>query len=116
MKPNLILRAEGLALLLVSLAAYSINQPGWGIFALLFLAPDLGILGYLGGPKAGAWAYNALHTTILPLMWGLWIWKSGHPADFWMPALWLSHIGFDRLMGYGLKHGDDFKHTHLQAD
>jgi hypothetical protein len=28
-------------------------------------------------------------------------------------AVWLAHIGFDRLAGYGLKYPDDLRHTHL---
>ena len=27
--------------------------------------------------------------------------------------IWLAHIGFDRLLGYGLKYPDAFKDTHL---
>jgi hypothetical protein len=27
--------------------------------------------------------------------------------------IWIAHIGFDRLMGYGLKIGPGFKDTHL---
>ena len=40
---------------------------GAWIYAILFLAPDLSVLAYLGGPKLGALVYNALHTTIFPL-------------------------------------------------
>ena len=27
--------------------------------------------------------------------------------------IWIAHIGFDRLAGYGLKYGSGFGHTHL---
>jgi hypothetical protein len=27
--------------------------------------------------------------------------------------IWAAHIGFDRLVGYGLKYGTGFKETHL---
>jgi hypothetical protein len=27
--------------------------------------------------------------------------------------VWLAHIGADRLLGHGLKYGDNFQHTHL---
>ena len=27
--------------------------------------------------------------------------------------IWLVHIGFDRALGYGLKHGSSFADTHL---
>ena len=29
------------------------------------------------------------------------------------PLIWLAHIGFDRALGYGLKHPSAFQHTHL---
>jgi len=28
--------------------------------------------------------------------------------------IWLAHIGFDRMLGYGLKYVTFFKDTHLQ--
>ena len=28
--------------------------------------------------------------------------------------VWLAHIGFDRVLGYGLKYPEGFKETHLQ--
>lgn len=39
----------GLALFLFSHLEY-----GWGIYALLFLAPDLSMIGYLPSPRLGA--------------------------------------------------------------
>jgi hypothetical protein len=34
----------------------------WPVGALFFLAPDLAMLAYLDGPRAGAIAYNLAHT------------------------------------------------------
>jgi len=28
--------------------------------------------------------------------------------------IWISHIGFDRMLGYGLKYPTQFRDTHLQ--
>jgi hypothetical protein len=28
-------------------------------------------------------------------------------------AIWAAHVGFDRLLGYGLKYGTSFGDTHL---
>jgi hypothetical protein len=64
--PNLVLRAEGLALLAVASVAYAQIGASWGLFALLFLVPDIFMLGYLRGSRAGALVYNLGHTTILP--------------------------------------------------
>ena len=40
----------------------------WPVFALLFLAPDLSMLAYLAGPRAGAIGYNLAHTYAVPLL------------------------------------------------
>ncbi len=61
------LRLEGFATLLAAALFYQWFNLPWGWFALLFLAPDLAMLGYLAGSKAGALAYNLAHTYILAL-------------------------------------------------
>ena len=62
--PRLILRLEGFCLLAGSLWAFQVQHAGWALFAVLFFAPDLSMLGYLVNPRIGAVAYNAVHTTI----------------------------------------------------
>jgi hypothetical protein len=32
-----------------------------------------------------------------------------------LALIWVAHIGFDRLLGYGLKYASAFGHTHLGA-
>ena len=81
----------------------------WPIFFLCFLLPDLSFLGYLLGPKVGAWSYNALHTTVLPVL----IAALGGPVTWPYTLIWLAHIGFDRALGYGLKYSSAFGDTHL---
>jgi hypothetical protein len=39
----------------------------WWLAGLLFLVPDLSFAAYLAGSRTGAYAYNALHTTLGPL-------------------------------------------------
>jgi hypothetical protein len=39
-------------------------------------------------------------------------WQHG-PLILALGLVWLAHVGFDRLLGYGLKYGDNFQHTHL---
>ncbi|UPY38141.1 DUF4260 family protein [Sediminicoccus sp. KRV36] len=106
----LLLRLEGLALFLASLAAMAWLGGGWWLFLALWLVPDLSMLGYLAGPRVGAIAYNTAHMTIGPLVLGLvalWLPEAAVPA-----LAWASHVGGDRAMGYGLKRGD-FHDTHL---
>jgi hypothetical protein len=112
--PRFLLRAEGLAIVVAALALYFHAGHGWLLLVLLVLAPDLSMLGYLGGPRTGAIAYDAVHTTVLPLALGV----AGVLTDVelarQLALIWLVHIGVDRLVGYGLKYPTAFKDTHLQ--
>jgi hypothetical protein len=112
-KPLALLRIEAIALLAASLVLYQDRGAGWLIFAILFLVPDLTMVGYLAGPRLGAAAYNAAHTTVLPLAAltaGLVLERQTLTG---VGLIWLAHIGMDRTLGYGLKFPTRFKATHL---
>lgn len=111
--PRLVLRAEGAALLAAAAFLYGQTAVSWWLFALLFLAPDLSFLGYLGGPRVGAVVYNAAHTLIGPLALALAGLLLPAPGLTAVALIWIAHIGFDRLLGYGLKYGAGFGYTHL---
>ena len=109
---KIILRLEGVALLGAATAIYARMGGDWRLFAILFLAPDLSFLGYAAGPRAGAFAYNLLHSTIGPVV------LAGAALLWNLPLLgialiWAAHIGADRGLGYGLKYARGFSHTHL---
>jgi hypothetical protein len=112
--PPLLLRLEGLAVLAAALVLYFHEDFGWVLLVALFLAPDVSFAGYLLGPRAGAVAYDTLHTEVLPLALG----ALGIVADVTtatqVALIWLAHIGGDRLLGYGLKYPTRFGDTHLQ--
>ena len=110
-----ILRLEGAAALTAALAAYAHWGPGWGVFALLFLVPDLSMLGYLAGPRVGAAAYNAGHSSLGPAILAAAGLMAPAPLATAAALVWVVHIGFDRLLGYGLKYPTAFGHTHLGA-
>src|SRR5258708_27793148 len=61
-----LLRMEGLVLFCATTLFYLVSGASWGLYAVLFLAPDLSFLAYLAGPRLGAIVYNALHLTIGP--------------------------------------------------
>ena len=107
------LRAEGLAALAAACTLYAGTGRGWGLFALLFLAPDLSFVGYLAGHRVGAAAYNALHSYVGPLALGVVGYAVRQPALLPFAYVWAAHIGFDRLVGYGLKYPSAFGDTHL---
>jgi len=113
--PNLILRLEAAAVMAASLAAYAKLGEGWLLFAVLFLVPDLSMLGYLGGRKLGAAAYNAAHSYLGPAALGAAGLLQSQPLLVAVALIWIAHIGFDRVLGYGLKYTSAFGHTHLGA-
>lgn len=112
--PRVLLHLEGAALLVATLVVYYAQGWGWGWFFLLLLAPDLSFVAYLVNTRVGAWVYNVVHLTMLPLaLFGL-----GAVADSGIAQqvaiVWLAHIFMDRMVGYGFKYPTAFKDTHLQ--
>jgi len=108
-----LLRSEGLLLLIAAGGLYESIAVGWGLFALLFLVPDLSFAGYLLGPRVGALAYNMMHSTVGPLALAAVGAALHHHLVLALALIWLAHIGFDRALCYGLKHAQGFSFTHL---
>lgn len=107
------LRLEGLAVLIASIAGYTELGAGWGAFAMLFLVPDLSFLGYLAGARTGAAVYNLAHSYIGPVALLALGAVAGMPVALATGLIWCAHIGFDRMLGYGLKYACGFATTHL---
>lgn len=106
-------RLEGLLLLVAAIWIFAETGDTWWLFGLLLLAPDLSMLGYIRSPAMGATTYNLGHTLLGPavlLAWGV---VADSSLMVGLGAVWLAHIGLDRLAGYGMKHPDSFHHTHL---
>jgi hypothetical protein len=112
---SLILRLEGAAILLAASVAYAQISADWTMFAVLFLVPDISMVGYLAGRRIGAAVYNVGHTTLGPILSIALGWYFGVDVVVSLGLIWLAHIGFDRAIGYGLKYADRFTHTHLGA-
>ena len=114
-KPAVLLRVEGIAILVVILLLYGHIHARWTLFAILFLAPDLSFLGYLLSTRAGTSLYNLAHTETTPgLLLAAWVLTS-RPTLLPLALIWMAHIAFDRLLGYGLKYPTHFKDTHMQV-
>ncbi|WP_263415297.1 DUF4260 domain-containing protein [Terriglobus albidus] len=113
-RPRVLLHLEGAAVLAVALFCYQQVHASWLLFGLLFLVPDLSMIGFAAGPRAGAAAYNLAHTEVLPVLLGIAAAWAHHSRALSIALIWVSHIGFDRLLGYGLKYPTHFKDTHLQ--
>lgn len=111
--PKYLLRAEGLVVLALVVVLFWRGAYSWVLFAVLFLVPDISMLGYLINPRIGATCYNAVHSYIGAVLIAL----IGLVADIRIcvaiSLIWTAHIGFDRLLGYGLKYPTAFADTHL---
>lgn len=108
-----LLRWEGVALLIGMTLFYWVSGGSWLLYAVVFFLPDLSFLAYLAGPRIGAGVYNAVHATIAPLLLTLGGLLTAEPIAGLIAMIWLAHIGFDRLLGYGLKYETGFNFTHL---
>lgn len=97
----------------ISAVLYARTGASWWLFAALWLAPDLSMLGYVAGPCRGARVYNAVHAYVAPA--ALALCSLLLHADSLLPfaLIWANHIGVDRALGYGLKYANGFKSTHL---
>ena len=108
-----LLRLEGLLVLGVAVAVFHALGGGWLMFAVLFLVPDLSMLGYLAGPRIGAACYKAGHSYLGPALLGAAGLYMSAPLIQQIAAIWVAHVGFDRALGYGLKYAEGFGFTHL---
>ena len=110
---RVLLRLEGLALFAGMTLLYAIWGGSWWVYAVLFLVPDVSFLGYLAGPRAGSFIYNAAHSYMAPMALMTTGFGLGSPLTLSIAMIWLAHIGFDRALGYGLKYATGFGFTHL---
>ncbi|MEW5321548.1 DUF4260 domain-containing protein [Geobacillus thermoleovorans] len=110
---KILLRLEGVAILLLSLYFYFYNQFSWLLFFVLLLAPDISMIGYLFNNKVGAVLYNLFHTYSLPIGVVILGVLLSNEVVLEIGLIWSAHIGMDRMIGYGLKYPTHFKDTHL---
>lgn len=116
MDPRTLLRIEGAAILGFALGGYFILEGPFWLLIVLALAPDISMVGYLGGARIGAWSYNLFHTYALPLALGAIGFWGQYRLALLVALVWVGHIGADRLLGYGLKFESGFNRTHLSAE
>ena len=107
------LRLEGAAAFAAGLALYGWLGGPWLLAIPFLLLPDLSAVGYLRGPRLGAFTYNLVHNWAI----GLGVLGLGVAADstplLIAGAVLVAHTGMDRAVGYGLKLSTSFHDTHL---
>jgi hypothetical protein len=107
------LRAEGVATFAAGLAGFLWLGLPWYAFALLLLAPDISVVGYLRGPRVGAVVYNLVHDLATgAALAGIGLALGSVPIAA-AGAILVAHSGMDRMAGYGLKLPTSFQDTHL---
>jgi hypothetical protein len=108
------LRVEGLVTCLGSLIMAIWLQTPWWLILVGFFAADITLLAYKVNTMVGAKWYNASHTLSIPvplLMVGI---IFNVPWLNFIALIWMSHIGYDRMKGFGLKYPHDFNDGFLQ--
>ncbi len=107
------LRAEGAATFAAGLAGFLWLGLPWYAFALLLLVPDASAIGYLRGPRIGAFVYNLIHDLATGVaIAGIGLALGSVPIAA-VGAILVAHSGMDRMAGYGLKLPTSFQDTHL---
>lgn len=110
-----LLKAEQATQLAICIAAlyYQPIQLSWYWWPILFLLPDVSMVGYFINTRVGAICYNIAHHKAvagLCIAFGFYL----HVPVLLLTGLILyAHSSFDRVLGYGLKYPDSFQHTHL---
>jgi hypothetical protein len=108
------LHAEGVAAFVAGTLLYFQGGGDGLLFLPLLLVPDVGLLGYLRGSRAGALTYNLVHNWAIGLaVLGAGLALPSNPLVL-AGAILIAHVGMDRAVGYGLKYAGGAKITHLQ--
>jgi hypothetical protein len=108
-----ILKIEEAALFIASLVAFPYLDLSWWWFVGCILVPDVSMLGYLAGPKAGALSYNLFHHKGVAVLIGVGgILIASSTLEF-IGLILFAHASMDRMLGYGLKYEEGFRFTHL---
>lgn len=111
--PKLVLRLEGLTVFALSIWLFGVQGEQWWLYPVLLLVPDVFMLGYLRNTKLGSISYNVGHAYPLAAILIAGGFVFGSSLSVALGAIWFGHIGCYRMLGYGLKYGTSFKHTHL---
>lgn len=107
------LKLEELGMMLLGIYGLVYFDCAWWYYLLMFIGPDIAMLGYLAGNKVGAVSYNLFHhkgVAVAVFLTGFYL----NQTELQIAGIIIfGHSAFDRLMGYGLKYEKGFKYTHL---
>lgn len=109
-----LLKSEELIQFLAAIYLFSRLSFAWWWFPALILVPDVSMIGYLVNPLVGAVSYNIVHHKGLGIVIGLLGLMTGNQTLMLAGIILFAHSSMDRMLGYGLKYADSFKHTSLE--
>lgn len=101
-----------LSIYLLSLLDISLR---WWIYILLYLAPDIGMIGYIFNNKIGAITYNIFHHKAIATLLIIVGFLSTDQYLLLTGIVLFGHAAMDRMFGFGLKTFQGFKFTRLGA-
>jgi hypothetical protein len=108
-----LLRLEEIAMLCISIYLLYALKVDWWFYLLMILGPDISMVGYVAGPKVGAFSYNLFHHKMIAIV----VFIIGVTSSTWLlqaiGAVLFGHSSMDRIFGYGLKYNSAFSETHL---
>src|SRR5689334_314819 len=90
--PSVLLRLEGLTVLLGAITLYAHQGGNWLIFALLLLVPDLSTIGYVFNPRVGSITYDIVHFYGGPAVLLALAVAGNLPAGIQVALIWFAHI------------------------
>ena len=88
-------------------------QFSWWVYILLYLAPDIGMVGYSINKSVGAVIYNIFHHKAVAIVIALTGLMLHNDYLLLTGVILFGHASMDRIFGYGLKYFTGFKQTHL---
>ena len=105
---------EEAAFFFIALLAFHLQSSyAWWMFPAFLLLPDLSMIGYVAGPKTGAYVYNIVHHRAVAFVIYCIGWMIHSEAILFTGIILFAHSSMDRVFGYGLKYLTGFKDTHL---
>lgn len=108
-----LIKLEEATMFVFSIVLFSFTDFAWWWFLVLILLPDICMVGYMVSHKIGAWTYNLFHHKAIALLVLCIGWTIGNAWIELAGIILFGHASLDRVLGYGLKYLDSFKHTHL---
>ncbi|KEO75501.1 hypothetical protein EL17_01240 [Anditalea andensis] len=109
-----LIKLEELAQFILAIWLFAQMDFAWWVFPACILLPDVSMVGYAVNTKVGAWVYNLFHHKTLAITILIVGFSISNDILLLAGIILFAHSAMDRILGYGLKYPDSFKHTHLE--